>query len=53
MGVFLRRMLLAAVFAFLDTGAALAQPTPQAIPPAASTLNSGDTAWMLTPPRWC
>ena len=48
MGVFLRRMLLAAVLALPDTGAALAQQMSQAIPPAASTLNSGDTAWMLT-----
>jgi Amt family ammonium transporter len=48
MGVFLRRTLLVAALAFPATGAALAQQTPQAIPPAASTLNSGDTAWMLT-----
>jgi len=48
MGVFLRRMLLAAVLAFPATGAAVAQQMSQAIPPAASTLNSGDTAWMLT-----
>jgi Amt family ammonium transporter len=48
MRVFLRRTLLAAVLAFPTTGAALAQQTSQALPPAASTLNSGDTAWMLT-----
>src|SRR5215831_10129866 len=48
MGVFLRRMLLAAVLALPDTGAALAQQMSQAGAPAASTLNSGDTAWMLT-----
>jgi hypothetical protein len=48
MGVFLRRTLLAAVLAFPTTGAVLAQQTSQALAPAASTLNSGDTAWMLT-----
>jgi Amt family ammonium transporter len=48
MGVFLRRTLLAAVLAFPATGEAVAQQMSQAIPPAASTLNSGDTAWMLT-----
>jgi len=48
MGVFLRRTLLAAVLAFPATGAAVAQHMSQAIPPAASTLNSGDTPWMLT-----
>ena len=48
MRVFLQRTLLAAVLAFPTTGAALAQQTSQALPPAASALNSGDTAWMLT-----
>jgi Amt family ammonium transporter len=46
--MFPRRTLLAAVLAFPTTGAALAQLMSQAITPAASTLNSGDTAWMLT-----
>jgi ammonium transporter, Amt family len=48
MGVFLRRTLLAAVLAFPGTGAALAQQMSQGGAPAASTLNTGDTAWMLT-----
>src|SRR5207244_6860999 len=53
-GVFLKRMLCAAPIAFLWTVAALAQQTPpDAAAPAAaaapaSTINSGDTAWMLT-----
>jgi Amt family ammonium transporter len=51
MGVFLQRTLLAAPVTFLWTVAALAQQTPGATAPAApaaSTLNTGDTAWMLT-----
>jgi Amt family ammonium transporter len=51
MGVFLRRTLLAAAATFLWTVAALAQQTPEAAAPAApaaSALNTGDTAWMLT-----
>ncbi len=51
MGVFLQRTLLAAPVTFLWTVAALAQQTPEATAPAApasSTLNTGDTAWMLT-----
>ena len=51
MGVFLQRTLLAAPVTFLWTVAALAQQTPAATAPAApaaSTLNTGDTAWMLT-----
>src|SRR6266404_306937 len=50
MGVFLQRTLLAAAGMFLWTVAALAQQTPgaAAAAPAASALNTGDTAWMLT-----
>jgi len=51
MGAFLQRTLLAAPVTFLWTVAALAQQTPEATAPAApaaSTLNTGDTAWMLT-----
>jgi Amt family ammonium transporter len=54
MGVFLQRTLLAAPVTFLWTVAALAQQTPDAAAPAAgaapaaSALNTGDTAWMLT-----
>jgi Amt family ammonium transporter len=54
MGVFLKRTLLAAPVTFLWTVAALAQQTPEAAAPAAgaapaaSALNTGDTAWMLT-----
>jgi len=51
MGVFLQRTLLAAPATFLWTVAALAQQTPEATAPAAaaaSALNTGDTAWMLT-----
>src|SRR5438445_6210024 len=51
MGVFLQRTLLAAPVTFLWTVAALAQQTPEATAPAApaaSALNTGDTAWMLT-----
>jgi len=51
MGVFLQRTLLAAPATFLWTVAALAQQTPEAAAPAApaaSALNTGDTAWMLT-----
>jgi Amt family ammonium transporter len=51
MGVFLQRTLLAAPVAFLWTVAALAQQIPEATAPAApaaSALNTGDTAWMLT-----
>src|SRR5467141_2120958 len=51
MGVFLQRTLLAAPVTFLWTVAALAQQTPEAAAPAApaaSALNTGDTAWMLT-----
>jgi len=54
MGVFLQRILLAAPATFLWTVAALAQQTPDAAAPAAgaapaaSALNTGDTAWMLT-----
>src|SRR6266446_9138974 len=51
MGVFLQRTLLAAAAMFLWTVAALAQQTPGAAAPAApaaSALNTGDTAWMLT-----
>jgi hypothetical protein len=48
MRVFVRRTLLSGVLAFPDAGAAVAQQMSQTIPPAASTLNSGDTAWMLT-----
>ena len=51
MGAFLQRTLLAAPVTFLWTVAALAQQTPGATAPAApaaSTLNTGDTAWMLT-----
>ena len=54
MGVFLKRTLLVAPVTFLWTVAALAQQTPEAAAPAAgaapaaSALNTGDTAWMLT-----
>jgi ammonium transporter, Amt family len=52
MDAFLRRALLAAPIAFLWTVAGQAQPMPGAAPSAAalaaSALNSGDTAWMLT-----
>jgi Amt family ammonium transporter len=54
MGVSLQRTLLAAPATFLWTVAALAQQTPDAAAPAAgaapaaSALNTGDTAWMLT-----
>jgi Amt family ammonium transporter len=51
MGVFLQRTLLAAAATFLSIVAALAQQTPEAAAPAApaaSALNTGDTAWMLT-----
>jgi Amt family ammonium transporter len=50
MGMFLRPTLLATPLALLWSIAALAQQAPQAVgpAPAASTLNTGDTAWMLT-----
>src|SRR6201981_2093128 len=50
MGMFLRPTLLATPLALLWAIAALAQQAPQAVgpAPAASTLNTGDTAWMLT-----
>jgi ammonium transporter, Amt family len=53
MGEFPKRTLLAAPVTFLWTAAALAQQTPDAAAPAgaapaASALNTGDTAWMLT-----
>src|SRR5262249_42843580 len=52
MGVFLQRTLLAAPIMFLWTVGALAQQAPEATAPAAtpaaSALNTGDTAWMLT-----
>jgi Amt family ammonium transporter len=53
MSVFLKRTLCAALITLLWTGAAFAQQTPDAAAPAvaaaaASTLNTGDTAWMLT-----
>ena len=54
MGVSLQRTLLAVPATFLWTVAALAQQTPDAAAPAAgaapaaSALNTGDTAWMLT-----
>ena len=51
MGVFLQRTLLVAPVTFFWTIGALAQQTPEATAPAApaaSALNTGDTAWMLT-----
>jgi ammonium transporter, Amt family len=44
MGVLLRRVLLAAPVTLIWVAAARAQP----LSPAAGTLNTGDTAWMLT-----
>src|SRR5438445_694480 len=51
MGVSLQRTVLAAPVTFFWTVGALAQQTPAATAPAApaaSALNTGDTAWMLT-----
>jgi Amt family ammonium transporter len=48
MGVFVKRIVLAAPATVLWTAVAFAQQAPDAGAPAASALNTGDTAWMLT-----
>jgi ammonium transporter, Amt family len=47
-GAFLRRMSAAALVIFAATGPGLAQQTAPSAAPATTTLNTGDTAWMLT-----